>query len=263
MTGDQEKMLALARRVAASDAMNVRDRRALVEEFEQAILDCSTPDDQELIDELSPFFADLNLAYERYETELETEFSAELLKGKAELTEYPLYKRFVGLLTNEMRLLDADLGGQLAMIGSGPFPISALILATAFGMRVIAVERNPNSALLAVRVVRHLDLEHAIQVACGYGQDLVASEVHHAIVALLAKPKEAILNNVFKNYARCSSVICRTSHGLRQALYAPAESRALNSYDVRDTRIATGDQTISSMLLSRALARWRPSALNR
>jgi hypothetical protein len=263
MTHEQEKILSLAQRVGACDSMGVLDRRTLVVQFEQAVLDYPTSDDQDLIDELSPFFADLNLAYERYETELETEFSEKLLKNRVELREYPLYKRFAGLLSNEIRLLEVDAGDQVAMIGSGPFPISALILATAFGMRVIAVERNPNSASLSSRVVRHLDLEHAIQVACGYGQDLVAGEVHHAIVALLAKPKEAILSNVFKNYARCSSIICRTSHGLRQALYAPAESRALLSYDIRDTHIATGDQTISSILLSRSLARWRPSALNR
>jgi hypothetical protein len=263
MTNDQEKMLALSKRVAASDSMSVLERRALVVEFEHAVLGCAMPDDQELIDELSPFFPDLNLAYERYETELETEFSEKLLKNRVELREYALYNRFVGLLTNEIRLLEAEPGDQLAMIGSGPFPISALILATAFGMRVIAVERNPNSASLSSRVVRHLDLEHAIQVACGYGEELISGEVRHAIVALLARPKEAILNNVFKNYARCSSAICRTSHGLRQALYAPAESRALKSYDIRDTHLARGDQTISSMLLSRSLARWRPSALNR
>jgi hypothetical protein len=149
------------------------------------------------------------------------------------------------------------------MIGSGPFPISALILATVFGMHVTAVERNGNAAVLSARVIKHLGLDGIIRVECGYGQHHVAEEVHCAIVALLAKPKDAILSNVFKNFARCSSVICRTSHGLRQALYSPAEARALASYDVRDTHIAAGDQTISSILLSRSLSRWRPSALNR
>ncbi len=258
-----EEIIALANRVLECGEAAIMDRRRCVIEFENAVLACPRPVDDCLMQQLFPLFPNLNRAYEKYETELEAEFSQKLLNGQIALRQYPLYQRFNTLLSNEVTLLHAEPGEEIAIIGSGPFPISAIILATIFGLRVTAVESIGNSAALSEQVINHLGLGQVIRVECGHGQDLIAGHVRYAILALLARPKEAILSNVFKNYAHCSSVICRTSHGLRQAFYSPTDFAALRSYHVKDTHIASGDQTISSILLERSAQRSPANLLNR
>jgi nicotianamine synthase-like protein len=247
---NETAILALAGRVLQSTDADIYDRRRCVVEFEKALLGFSGPDDARLLQDLSPMFPQLNLAYERFETDLEEEFSERLLVGDTNVKQYPLYGRFVRLVSNEVGLLNLNSGDQIAMVGSGPFPISSIIFSVHFGMRVIAVERNRNAAILSERVVKHLGLQNDIKVECGHGQQLVSDDVSSAIIALLAKPKDAILDNVFRNFIRCASVICRTSHGIRQALYAPTDMKALQPYNIIDTHLATGDQTISSILLA-------------
>ena len=249
-------ILALAGKVLQNADADIDDRRRRVVEFEKALLGFSGRDDFGLLQRLSPMFPQLNHAYERFETDLEEEFSATLLAGHTEVKQYPLYERFVRLISNEVGLLNLNPGDQIAMVGSGPFPISSIILCVDFGMRVIAVDRNRDAAILSERVVKHLKLQNDIKVECGHGQQLVANDVSSAIIALLAKPKDAILDNVFRNYIRCARVICRTSHGIRQAFYAPTDMMALQPYNIIDTKLATGDQTISSILLAKAAERF-------
>jgi hypothetical protein len=248
-------ILEKAKGVVECQDADVAQRWRSAAEFEKAVLAFSGVDEMPLMRELSPMFPQLNAAYERYETELEVEFSAMLVNGEKYVNQYPLYRRFVGLLSSEVKLLNVMPGDHVAVIGSGPFPISAIILANVFGTRVTAVECHRDSADLSEQVIRKLGLQNVVHVVCGFGQDLVASNVSAAIIALLAKPKDAILKNIFRNYAHCTSVICRTSHGIRQALYAPAEMHALEPYKVARTQQATGDQTISSILLARSEAK--------
>ena len=252
---DETAILTMARSALESGDADTEERRRCVVAFEKALLSFSERDDGRLMRELSPMFPQLNRSYERFETDLEVEFSDKLLRGDVNVKQYPLYKRFATLISNEVRLLNLNSGDPIAIVGSGPFPISAIILSIDFGMQVTAVECNHDAALLSERVVKQLGLHNNIKVECGHGQDLVARHVSCAIVALLAKPKDAILNNIFRNYFQCASVICRTSHGIRQALYCPTDPRALQPYNIIATHLATGDQTISSILLTQST--WR------
>lgn len=223
-----------------------RTRRMLA--FEKALLTHSDPDDPELIRDLTPFFPSLNQMYERFETELEISFCKALLSGDEAIEDYLLFNRFEALVSREVNMAGLNRGEKIAMIGSGPFPLTAILLANAFGVSVIAIEHDRDATTLSRQVIKKLGLERKIVVEIGEGQDLVP-DASCAIVAVLAQPKEDILDHVFSTYPGCRRVVCRTSHGIRQALYKPTDAAAFNKYNVVCTNVAGGNQTISSMVL--------------
>jgi hypothetical protein len=226
------------------------ERRQRVFEFEKAVLEgCESAASVESTG-LSPLLVKLNRIYESFETDLEVEFAGAFLAADVEVERYPLYQRFAALISNEVRLAGLKPGDSVTVIGSGPFPISAILLSRSFGMNVIAIDRDPSAAKLSRDVLRKLGLEKAVRVELAEGQRLAMNGSSAAIIALLAQPKAAILQNVFEHEC-CESVICRTSHGLRQALYCPTDSAALAPYQIVATNVAAGDQTISSILLRR------------
>jgi precorrin-6B methylase 2 len=142
-------------------------------------------------------------------------------------------------------------GDHVVMIGSGPFPITAILLYTEFGIRVTAVDCDHGAVEISRQVIKQLGLERGISVELGQGQSFVPSDFSSVIVALLAHPKELILQNIFANYRHRSKVICRTSHGVRQALYRATDPSAFALFKPITTRRAIADQTISSILLVR------------
>jgi hypothetical protein len=250
MTSEASIVDKANRLIAASDA-DLRDRRRIVGEFETAILHCAEPAAMQALADLSPLFPKLNRIYESFETDLEIEFAKTLLSFDVDVRQYSFYQRFVTLVSNEVRFAGLKEGDCVTFVGSGPFPISAILLFQTFGIRAIAVERKDGAAGLSREVVKRLGLEKGIDVRVGEGQHLAINDSCCAIIALLAQPKGAILHHVFEHYARCTSVLCRTSHGLRQALYRPTDPFSLAPYKIFGTHLATGDQTISSILLRR------------
>jgi antitoxin component of MazEF toxin-antitoxin module len=247
------EILDAARRVVASMDLDRHARHERVVEFEDAILKFPETNDPELSLELAPMLEQLNDNYERYETELESCFARKVASESADPKTYPLYHRFVTLITNEVKMLKLNQGCSLAMIGSGPFPITAILLFTLFGIEVVAIDGNPEAVAISRQVIKTLNLESGISVEVGDGRSFVAEDASAVIVALLAHPKDLILKNIFDNYSNCSSVICRTSHGLRQALYRPTDPSSLARYSTIAIQRAFADQTISSISLARCI----------
>jgi D-arabinose 1-dehydrogenase-like Zn-dependent alcohol dehydrogenase len=175
------------------------------------------------------------------------------LSSDRSLREYELFHRFETLVSNEVEHSRLKAGDEVAMIGSGPLPITAILLAAAFGIRVTAIERKRLAAATSKEVIKKLKLDGEIKVQFGEGESVVSESASCVLIAVLAQPKESILSNVFRRYMRCATVICRTSYGIRQALYAPTDPSAMKQYTIISQNVAHGNQTISSIVLGKPL----------
>lgn len=200
----------------------------------------------------------LNNAYCRWETELEAKFTSQLnqMNSGVQLEDYPLWERFVRLLTKEINLLrDLTKGKKVLFVGSGPFPVSAMILNKLTGLELDCVDLNEaavfaSKTLLAQHQITGLHIKHHP------GEDFDYSEYDIIIIALLAKPKDKILDQIAKTGKQNVSVICRTSQGPRTMLYeSTAFTHQINRmWDIKHHHIAKGNNpdTISSILIKRS-----------
>lgn len=195
----------------------------------------------------------LNNAYCAWETALENIFVERLCAGFISLSDYRLNRRFQRLLKREISMLSERRHRRALFIGSGPFPISAIwlnkylgIVVDGLDLSIEAVERSRN--LIAV-----LNLEGSINIIHEESRHYDVGAYDVIIIALLAKPKKVILDNIGASARPDCEVICRTSSGLRSVLYEPMQIslEMLEKYSIADARVVSGanDDTISSLLL--------------
>jgi len=220
--------------------------------FERALLtfcEHRPTEEAELFTALAPLFTMLNRMYERFETQLEIDFAHAILAANEPLDRYALFQRFEGLVCAEATLCSLRPGDTVAMIGSGPLPVTAILLAKRFNLKVKAIERDYRSAALSRRVIAQLGLENQISIFQEDGTTAVPENASCVLIAVLARPKQQILANILRNCADCQTVICRTSEGLRQALYQPTDPSSFREYGLVASNPARGDHTISSLIL--------------
>jgi hypothetical protein len=248
---DRDAILATASLVIATAEAPWNIRKEAMLAFEQTLLASSDPDDAGSLTELASLLPTLRLLYERFETELEIAFVHAALSGKEPLDNYTLFRRFETLVCNEVTLARLGPNDEVAMIGSGPLPLSAILLSTRFGLRVTAIERDSYAAALSRRIIEHLGLETKIRINTEEGHKAVIQNASCVLVAVLAKPKQAILENILRTCDTCTTVVCRTSHGVRQALYSPTDPLWFREYRTIGLNAARGDQTISSLILGK------------
>lgn len=203
--------------------------------------------------------------YEVWETRVENEYSARVL-GRSpnlrrpwagELCEYLLYHRFRKLVGGELALLVENVPGlklqRIGFVGSGPFPISALLLHELTKAHIVSYDRDPVAIERQRSLLKHLEVEDAFSQVCTRGEEAEFSSVDAVVIALLARPKDAILRQILETNPGVP-VLCRTSLGVRQLLYEPYQDvlGLPEPLCVQGLRVAEPDETISTILLQAA-----------
>ncbi|WP_036141309.1 nicotianamine synthase family protein [Luteibacter sp. 9135] len=197
----------------------------------------------------------LNNAYCAWETALEQNFVERLCAGISSLSDYRLNNRFQRLLKRETSMLRHRNHRRALFIGSGPFPISAVWLHRYLGVTVDGLDLSSDAVERSRALIAKLGLEGSINIIHEDSPHYDVGAYDVIIIALLAKPKKVILDNIYASAKPDCEVICRTSSGPRSVLYEPTPISAeiLSKYAVRDARVISGaaDDTISSLLLTR------------
>lgn len=186
-----------------------------------------------------------------WETLLEKRFVKSLEQGVCRhVVDYPLFSRFERLIEREVGLLDGYIPRRVLFIGSGPMPITALCLQHRLNAPVDCLERDPEAVAESSLVLDRLGYSASIQVLHGQGELVDVSEYDVILVALLAKPKRAILESIVHSSRDDVRIICRTSEGSRCFFYEPTVQEAIVQ-PLRLIRVANAglDDTISSSLL--------------
>lgn len=193
-----------------------------------------------------------HVAYGLWETALERRF-IQGLGAAASIDAYRLTPRFRRLIEREIDLLGGAKPARALFIGSGPVPVSAILLHEYLGVPVDCADVDPDAVAQSRTLLERLSLKDQIRVALTDGAAVDASRYDMVLIALLAKPKAEILAQVSKSARPDCRIICRTSLGLRTIVYEPMNpAEDLKCFRVADRRPALhhGD-TISSLLLAR------------
>lgn len=194
--------------------------------------------------------ARLNALYCEWETTIENNFAADLLSGRCRsIREYPLYERFRSLVSKEVALVADRDCNRILFIGSGPFPITGILLHQLTGKPVDCLERDEQAACVSRLVLERLNLADQVNILVGDGASFDVSGYDLVLNALLAKPKWRIMKNIRNAGNPGCQVLCRTSYGLRQLLYESTPDHAVHGFNQVAGQVATYDETISTMLL--------------
>lgn len=195
----------------------------------------------------------LQQLYERFETHLEYDFADRINSGKISTErEYRLYGRFLRLLQTESTLAGIRPSDKILFIGSGPFPISAILLSQLNSAKVDCYDKSTDACRISQRVVDKLGLSDRITVLNSSGEDGSVYGYDVIIVALLAQPKSRIMDNIWFHAPGNVRVICRNSEGDRIFFYKGISPQSLTAYKhfaLAGEHKAAADDTISSLFV--------------
>lgn len=235
--------------LASTDLTDVTAVKKCGQELEEILLNKQ----ESYITELSAEeIIKLQQLYECFETNLETEFANKVLKEKAKIEDYPLYQRFKRLVAAEIKLANITSHDKILFIGSGPFPISPILLATLTGSMVDCFDISEEACIISKGVINAIGLSNKIKVYKKSGEKGAVQRYDVIDIALLAQPKENILNNLWENASHGARVICRNAEGFRLAFYKginPETFKRSEQFDLIKQHNAGPDDTISSLLL--------------
>ncbi len=196
--------------------------------------------------------ARLNHAYAFWEHHLETQLANRMIQGAADISEFPLYERFAALVRSELALISNSRPRRILFVGSGPLPLSAVLIHRLTGSAMDCVGRDAHSAAVSRQVLEQCAIHGAVRVLCEMQAGYPVSEYDLVFIDLHAKPRKAILRTLRKRGRPGCQVLCRTAHGVRQLVYEPAADHDMRGFHRKGQHIAHGPQTVSTYLLEAA-----------
>ncbi|QHQ29187.1 putative nicotinamide synthase cyclopropane fatty acid synthase protein [Xanthomonas albilineans] len=143
---------------------------------------------------------------------------------------------------------------RILFIGSGPLPLSAIWFSRILDVHVDGIDISKSAVEESSTLIKVLGLDRSIRIIHRNAVDYDVSNYDMIVIALLAKPKQLLLDNIARTARSDCTIVCRTSFGLRSLIYEPTffSSAILDNFDIEDIRLVKGasDDTVSSLKLS-------------
>ena len=167
----------------------------------------------------------------------ETRLAEELVRADDPwklLGNFPLYPRYESLVKKQIEAMHISPEKRLIFLGSGPVPMTLILMSHLYGIRSIGVDSDPDTVKFSRDVIRHLGLQKDIEIVQGDDSCLDGLDWDIVLIAALAEPKKRIFGNLRKILEKRgpAPVIFRTYTGMRAVLYKPVQPE-----DIRDFKI--------------------------
>ncbi len=163
------------------------------------------------------------------EYEMEKHWAKEIISSNNGIIDFPYYKNYVDLTKLEWNALASCTYHEhhdVLFVGSGPLPMTAIILALNHNVRLKLIDNDPVAVRLSRSVIRMLGLQDMISVAQADGSSFEGyGDFNVIFVAALAGTdagqKEKIFSRIQKSASEDCHIIARSSWGRRKLLYPP------------------------------------------
>ncbi len=136
----------------------------------------------------------------QYTAELEAEQAESILKSRdpwKTLTDFTYLPNYIQLARTEFRGAGLKPGNTVLFLGSGPLPLTLIVLCHQHGTGGIGIEQYLERVELSRRVLEKLGLSSQIKIIHGNHQMLPLAEAPELImVAALAEPKKEIFDHL-------------------------------------------------------------------
>lgn len=185
-----------------------------------------------------------------YETQGEFEHAQHLLKGNAEknIQNYALFDSYAIFIRQEGTMAKLKKEEHVLFFGSGPLPLSAILLTQIFGVTVHCIDSCPDCITLSRKIIRKLGLTKKIKISKGDARTFKLKGYDAIWLAALTRPKEAILHHL-ATAPPATRIIIRKGEGLRSLFYEPIDSTLLKKFSNQKQAKAKGNIKPTSLLL--------------
>lgn len=150
--------------------------------------------------ELTPVLPTISRLRNIYGLRLEIEQAHALLASPdpwAKLRGFTFYTNYLQLAAMEQQGAGLKSDDQIIFLGSGPLPLSLILLCSQYNLKGIGIERETSSVVLSRQVVKHLGLKHRITIISGDHFSLPLKEKTQLLmVAAMARPKKEIFRHL-------------------------------------------------------------------
>ncbi|NBD34539.1 MAG: DUF433 domain-containing protein [Chloroflexi bacterium] len=156
------------------------------------------------------------------------------------LSSYPNYEHYLKIVNFEMsRLTQAHPADfeQALMIGSGPLPMTALLLAQHFSLSVDCVDVNPEACALSREVIQALGLTQRVRVLQSDICDFTALAPYDvifwaALAGINEEEKARIARHLSRTLRTGQMIVVRSSRGVKKLIYAPVDLNDLVGFRI-------------------------------
>jgi len=111
----------------------------------------------------------------------------------------------------EFKIFGISNGSKILFVGCGQYPITAIVLARSYDVKIIAIDKNSKAIKLAKRIIHEKNLEDKITIEEGNGLNYPVDKFDVVILGGLLFPKKLILNHVSESVKPGTKIILRIS----------------------------------------------------
>lgn len=194
------------------------------------------------------------------EAKLESFWTARIAESgdpRAALKEFPYFENYRKLAALEFGAFKAysDVGVRRALfVGSGPLPLSAILLAKDFGVSIDCLDNDARAVELARQLIGKLGIADKIRIVSGDARKFEDFSGYDLIIlaALVgdADEKPAIINRISERMAHGSYLLIRSAHLLRTLLYPEASIGSFKNL-ITKAEIHPKDDVINSIIITK------------
>ncbi|GBC62009.1 nicotianamine synthase [Desulfonema ishimotonii] len=180
---------------------------------------------------------DIRAYYSAFFSIHERHLASALLKAEDPwkcLRDFPLYPRYEALVRNQITAMHISSDCRLAFIGSGPVPMTLILMSRLFGIRSVGLDSDPETVSLSRRVIRYLGLAGQIDIVQGDDSHLRHLEWDMVLVAALAEPKATIFRHIRECLKERESppVVFRTYTDMKAVLFRPVQPEDIREFKI-------------------------------
>lgn len=203
---------------------------------------------------------ELHALCSRGEFELELAWARRIAAGpapRAELELFPYAGNYRALCRLELDVLATVADRpvrRVAFLGSGPLPLSPVLVAGELGVPVDGFDRDAAAVALARRVVGALGVADVSFLHADVADADLASYdvvVLAALVGVSAAEKRSVLRRLAGAMAPGAVLLARSARGMRSLLYPAIDPQALEGFELQAV-VHPVDEVINSVVLARA-----------
>lgn len=191
--------------------------------------------------------------YEIYEINLEKEFAKSFIKGKNndgrnKIKKYRFYDGYFTAVKKEVRLAKISANDKVSFIGSGPMPMTPILLYELTSVNVDCIEKDKQSIELSKKVIEKLAYNQHIKIKHKNALREDFSKYNVIVLAVMTKPKAELMKRIWNQVLLGTRIVYRLPSIARQAYYEDS-SEVLNNYIEFEKKRIIGKGTSTLVLL--------------
>jgi hypothetical protein len=180
--------------------------------------------------EISKIRRDMLRMLETAETHMEFHYAEKFIKDTPNINNlksfiyWDNYEKLVDIELNKLfEIVERKRLSSIAFVGSGPLPLSTILLQQQTGKRVVCLDINAEAYDLGKKLIEQYSLQHSLKYVLADGASFHYDGYNLVWIASLVPNKEEVVKRIYETNPNAIIAI-RSVDGIYQLLYEPVDA---------------------------------------